>query len=72
MASAQAAPAVQANLHHAVVLADRLYHLAAFPQGVGTGLLDVHVLAGLAPPDRRQRMPVIRCGNRYRAQIILS
>src|SRR5262245_21033201 len=48
------------HLHHALVLAGRLDHLAAFDEVVRDRFLDVHVLAGLAGPDGRQRVPVVR------------
>jgi hypothetical protein len=36
--------------------------LTSFPKVVGTGFLDVDILAGLASPNGHQRMPVIgRC-----------
>ena len=50
-------------LHDAVVLAGRLDHLPAFEDVVGGRLLHVHVLAGLAGPDRHQRVPVIGRGD---------
>ena len=50
-------------LHDALVLAGRLDHLPAFEDVVGSRFLDVHVLAGLAGPDRHQRVPVIGRGD---------
>ena len=48
----------------ALILAGRLDHLPAFEDVVRCRLLDVHVLAGLAGPDRRQRVPVVGRGER--------
>ena len=45
------------------VLLGRLDHLAAFEDVVAARLLDVDVLARLAGPDRRQRVPVVRRGD---------
>ena len=50
-------------LHDALVLAGRLDHLPAFEDVVGSRFLDVYVLAGLAGPDRHQRVPVIGRGD---------
>ena len=52
-------PALGADLDDPAVLPSRLDHLAAFPDAVAGGLLDVNVLAGLAGPDRAQGMPVV-------------
>lgn len=54
---------LHAHLHDPVVLACGLHGLAAFPAIVALRFFDVHVLAGLAAPDGRQRMPVRRGRN---------
>ena len=51
-----------ADLDHAAVLAGGLDHLPAFPDAPGGRLLDVHVLARLAGPDRLQGVPVVLGG----------
>src|SRR5438552_8147425 len=45
-----------------VVFPGSLDQLLAFPNIVGTGLLDISVLASLHGPDASQSMPVIRGG----------
>ena len=61
-ADVRAGAVLGADLHHALVLAGRLDHLAAFPDAPGGRLLDVHVLARLAGPDRLQGVPVVLRG----------
>src|SRR5882762_8546644 len=63
--------ALHADLHHAVVFARRLHHLAAFPDFVAGGLLDVNVFAGLAGPDGGEGMPVIARGDGDRVDIFV-
>ena len=60
------AAALRAGLDDPVVLPRGLDHPPAFAHVVADRLLDVHVLAGLAGPDRRQRVPVVRRGDRDR------
>src|ERR1035438_2553034 len=57
---------LRAMLHHAIVFFRRANELAAFPEVVRAGLLDIDILAGLASPDGHQRMPMIWCGKRDR------
>ena len=59
------------GLDDPLVLAGRLDHLAAFEDVVGRGLLDVHVLARLAGPDRRQRVPVVGRGDDDRVDVLV-
>jgi len=54
---------VGAALHHAVVLARRFDHPAAFLDAERYGLLDVDILPGLASPDGLQSVPIVRCGD---------
>src|SRR5690606_17182003 len=54
---------LRAVLDDPVVLAGGVDELAPLPHVVGAGLLDVDVLAGLAGPDGRQRVPVVRGGD---------
>src|SRR5207248_2524945 len=56
--------AIGAVLHDAVILLGGAHHLPAFPPEMRARLFDVDVLARLAGPDRHQRMPVIRRGDR--------
>ena len=58
------AAALRAGLDDAVVLPGGLDHPPAFAHVVADRLLDVDVLAGLACPDRRQRVPVVGGGDR--------
>src|SRR5262249_29260129 len=51
------------DLHDAVVLAGRLHHAPALDEVVRHRLLAVHVLAGLAGPDRGEGVPVVRGGD---------
>ncbi len=62
---------MSAGLHDPVVFSCRGDHLAAFPYIVRDRLFDVNVLAGLARPDRYQRMPVIRRGGNNRVDILV-
>ena len=55
-----------ADLDHAAILAGRRHHLLSFPEVVRERLLDVDVLARLAGPDCRQRVPVVGQGNDHR------
>ena len=57
------AAVLRAHLHDALVLAGRLDHLAAFPRIVAERLFHVHVLAGLAGPNRGQRVPMVGRGD---------
>ncbi len=57
------AAALRADLHHPAVLACGGDHLLAFENVVACGLLDIDVLAGLAGPDGRERVPVIGDGH---------
>src|SRR6185295_7828639 len=57
-------------LHHSVVFARSLHHLAAFLDCERDRLLDIDVLARLACPDCLQRVPVIRRSNRDRVDIL--
>ena len=51
--------ALRAVLNDTVVAPGGRNELFPFPNVVGTRLLDIDILAGLAAPDRHQRMPVI-------------
>ena len=53
-------------LHNPVVFRRRAHQLSALPQIVGTGLLYIDVLVGLAGPNGHQGMPVVRGGDRNR------
>jgi len=64
-------PALHPHLHHAIVFASGLHHLAAFPEFVAGGLLHVHVFARLAGPDSRERVPVITRGDRDGVDILV-
>ena len=66
-----AAALLGAVLDDPFVLARRLDALAAFEHVVAARLLDVHVLARLAGPDRDQRMPVVAGGHRDRVQVLV-
>ena len=59
-----------ALLDHAVVLAGRGDDLLRLEDVVRARLLDVDVLACLAGPDRLQRVPVIRRGNRHGVDVL--
>ena len=61
---AGAAAALSAVLHDHPVLLLRLPGDAAFGDVVAHRLFDVDMLAGLGGPDRHQRMPVVRGGDR--------
>ena len=65
------AAALHPDLHHAVVFASGGHHLPAFENVVAGGLFAVHILARLAGPDGRERMPVIRRGDRDRVDILV-
>src|SRR5207249_6673105 len=51
-------------LHDAVVRLGCAHHLPALPPEMRAWLFDVDVFARLAGPNRYQRMPVIRRGDR--------
>ena len=55
--------ALRTDLDHAPVFAGGGDHLLAFENVVAGWFLDVDVLAGLAGPDGRERVPVIRDGH---------
>jgi len=55
-----------AVLHDAAVLFSGTHQLPALPEIVRARLLDVDVLACLARPNRHQRMPMVRRGDRDR------
>jgi hypothetical protein len=59
----QAAAALRAMLHHAVVLLGRLDALAALEDVVADGLFDIDVFTRLAGPNGNQRMPVVARGD---------
>jgi hypothetical protein len=61
---------LRAMLHDAFILASGSDGDRAFMQIVAARFLDIHILAGLARPDRHQRMPVIRRGNGNRVHIL--
>ena len=67
----QAAALLRAVLHDAAMLGGGLDALAAFEDVVADRLLDVHVLARLAGPDRDQRVPVIAGGHRHGVEILV-
>ena len=58
-------------LHDPLVLAGGLDALAALEDIVAARLLHVHVLAGLAGPDRDQRVPVVAGGHRDRVEVLV-
>ncbi len=60
-----------AELHDPLVLSGGLDHLAALPEIVAQRLLDVDVLAGLAGPDRHQRVPVIGRGGGHGVDVLV-
>src|SRR5207249_2063647 len=62
------AAALRAQLDHAVVLAGGLDHAPAFAEVVAGRLFHVDVLAGLAGPDRGQRVPVVGRGHDDRVE----
>jgi hypothetical protein len=55
-----AGSALGTSLHDPPIRAGGVDGLAALPDGVGHGLLDVDVLASLTRPDGDQRVPVVR------------
>ena len=59
------AAALVADLNDALVFARCLDHLAPLENAVGSRFLDVNILACLAGPNRRQRVPVIRGRDGY-------
>src|ERR1039458_1838178 len=59
LAQERARTTLRAQLDHPAIFPGRSHHLPAFPEVVGKGFLDINVLARLAGPDCRQRMPVI-------------
>jgi hypothetical protein len=58
-------PILGAHLADAAVLPRRLHDAAALAHVVPDRLLQVHVLARLHRPDRRQRVPVVARGDRH-------
>jgi hypothetical protein len=52
-----------AGLEHPPISADRLDHLASFPDGYRNGFFAVDVFAGLCRVDRLQRVPVVGRGD---------
>src|SRR5438093_13350458 len=66
LAQERARTILRAHMDHPAVLPGRRHHLLSFPEVVGKRLLDIHVLAGLTGPNRRQRMPVIGQGDDHR------
>src|SRR5262249_52485928 len=60
------ATTLHATLHNAVVFCGGGDHALAFERVIADGLLHVHVLAGLAGPNRCERVPVIRRADDYR------
>src|SRR5262249_36468943 len=67
----RSAAALRPGLDDALVLARRLDHAPALDDVVRDRLLDVDVLAGLAGPDRRQRVPVVRRRDDERVNVLL-
>ena len=57
------AAVLKPGLNDPLVLAGRFDHLAAFPDRQRDVLLDIHVLAGLAGPNSRQRVPLFGRGD---------
>src|SRR5262249_60237577 len=66
------APALRADLHHALGLPGDFHHAPALVDVIAGRLLDVDVLAGLAGPDRRERMPVIGRRNGDRVDVLVG
>ena len=59
------------DLHQLAVPLGGLHHLSPLPHGVGGGLLDIHVLAGLQAPDGGQRVPVVGRGDDDRVDVLV-
>ena len=62
---------LHAVLHDPLVLAGGLHQLPALEDVVRAGLLDVDILARLARPDGRKRVPVVRRGNADRIDFVI-
>ena len=62
---------LRAVLDYPIVFLRRLDELLALKKTMRHRLLDVHVLPGLARPNRRQRMPVIRRCNANRIDPVI-
>jgi hypothetical protein len=55
------AAVLRSVLHDPIVFPGRRYDLLPLIDAVGHRLLDIHVLSGLARPNGRQRVPMVRC-----------
>ena len=63
--------ALRAVLHDAAVLLRRGHKLTTFVNTVRQRLLDIDVLARLASPHRGERVPVVRCGDGNRVNLLV-
>ena len=63
---------LRAVLHDFAVLFRGGHELPAFENVVGKRLFDVHVLARLAGPDRRQRVPMVRRRDGHRVDALVG
>ena len=61
---------LHAHLHHAIVLAGSLYHFLGRRNGVGDGLLNVHVLAGGACIHGNRAVPMVRGGHQHGVDVL--
>ena len=62
---------MRAVLDDAVVLPSGLDEPAAFEHGMAARFFNVHVLARLTGPNRQQRVPMVRRGNRNRVEALV-
>jgi hypothetical protein len=63
--------ALGAVLHDASVFAGGFDQDATFFDVVAEGFFDINILAGLAGPDRHQRMPVVRRGDAEHVEVFV-
>jgi hypothetical protein len=60
---------LRAHLHDPLMTRSGFEHRAAFVDGLCKGLLNIHILAGLAGENGWQGMPMIGCGNQHHIDI---
>jgi hypothetical protein len=65
------APVLRPNLYNPVVLAGRIAHEVPFTNGVGEGLFNIHVLAGLAGQHGDMCVRVIGNGDNHAINIFI-
>ena len=65
------APALRADLHHAVVFTRRGEHRLALPHIRADGLLAIHIRARFDRGNRLQRVPMIGCPDEDNVQVFL-